>query len=229
MSSRITPVAFALTLALIAFGAPAPRAALGEADTKPMHVGLGHGSTLWLEGTSSMHDFVSRTSDIGLKLGRTPSIKEPLDGQALDALIRATGVRSLVVTVPIAPMRSGKTALDKNMRKALKAEQFPVITFALAQYKIVARSVARDTAEIEATGTLNVAGQTRPASLNARAWREGGGLWLVGTQPLKMSDFGIKPPKMMLGTLKVHDPIVVHYRLLLTPATETVSQSNSVK
>jgi hypothetical protein len=47
--------------------------------------------------------------------------------------------------------------------------------------------------------------------------RAGTGVWLEGTHPMKMTDFDIKPPKMMMGTIKVHDPIVVRYRLLLVP------------
>jgi len=32
-----------------------------------------------------------------------------------------------------------------------------------------------------------------------------------------MSEFGIKPPTMMMGTLRVGDAVTVSYRLLLVP------------
>jgi hypothetical protein len=33
--------------------------------------------------------------------------------------------------------------------------------------------------------------------------------------PVRMTDFGLKPPSLMLGAFKVHDPVVVHFDLLL--------------
>jgi hypothetical protein len=32
-----------------------------------------------------------------------------------------------------------------------------------------------------------------------------------------MSDYGIKPPTMMMGTIRVGDKVTVRYRLLLVP------------
>jgi len=34
-----------------------------------------------------------------------------------------------------------------------------------------------------------------------------------GTQPIKMSDFGMKAPTAMMGTLKVKDDVTVNYRV----------------
>jgi hypothetical protein len=62
-----------------------------------------------------------------------------------------------------------------------------------------------------------VAGRERPVALIARAYIADQGLWLAGRETLLMTDFGIKPRKMMLGTLRVKDQIVVNYRLLLVP------------
>ena len=36
-----------------------------------------------------------------------------------------------------------------------------------------------------------------------------------------MSQFGIRPPSMMLGTLRVADRIVIRYRLLLVSNSES--------
>jgi len=42
------------------------------------------------------------------------------------------------------------------------------------------------------------------------------GIVLEGSKALLMSDFGIKPPTMFLGTLKTADRVVVEWRLVLT-------------
>jgi hypothetical protein len=39
----------------------------------------------------------------------------------------------------------------------------------------------------------------------------------TGEVPLLMSDFGIKPPKALLGTLKTGDRIVVRFDVVATP------------
>ena len=51
----------------------------------------------------------------------------------------------------------------------------------------------------------------RPALIDAN------GVWLEGTHALLMTEYGIKPRRMMLGTLRVKDRIAVHFRLLLVP------------
>jgi hypothetical protein len=190
------------------------------ADTHgvPLPLTLGAGSTVWLDGTSSLHEFESRTSDFSARFQRDPATREPVDVAGLDQLIRTSGVTGLDVDIPVAAMRSGKSGLDKNMQKTLKADQFPSIRFQLGRYALTATSAA-DTAAVQAEGTLTVAGHERPSTLNARAYRSAQGVWVEGTQSLLMTDFGIRPPTMMLGALKVGDRVTVHYRLLLVPAS----------
>jgi hypothetical protein len=36
-----------------------------------------------------------------------------------------------------------------------------------------------------------------------------------------MTEYEVKPPTMMLGTLKVHDSVSVYFRLLLAPGAPT--------
>ena len=114
-------------------------------------------------------------------------------------------------------LRSAKSGLDKNLWKNLRADEFPAIRFHLAKYDVAPAGASPDTLRIRAEGTLEVAGATRPDTLDARAYRTAQGLWIEGDEPLLMSDFGIRPPTMMMGTLRVKDRIVVRYRLLLVP------------
>ena len=185
--------------------ATAPRAA----------VSLGAGSEMWLEGTSTVHDYESRTSTLGFTLMRDPSQADPADAAALDAWLRAGGLRGLDLVVALKTMRSGKAGLDKNMLKALRAGEFPEIRFLLSASQL---GVARgDTLPVSADGSLKVAGHQRAIAVKGQLVRGDKGVWLEGSHAMLMSDYGVKPPTMMLGTLKVRDPIVVHYRLLLVP------------
>src|SRR5262249_31389877 len=58
----LAAVAIALALVRVAAGA--------ERATAPLALSLGAGSAVWLEGTSTMHDFECRTSEITLHFTR---------------------------------------------------------------------------------------------------------------------------------------------------------------
>jgi hypothetical protein len=191
--------------------------AAAQSKAAPMPLALGEGSTLWLEGTSSLHDFESRTSEVTLNFARDAAAREPADAAGFEALIRTTGIVGLDVDVPVASMRSGKSGLDHNLQHTLHADKFPNIHFHLQRYTLAPAITGRDTVDLQAEGSLTVAGKERPETLLARAYRGGQGVWLEGSQALRMTDFDIRPPTMMLGTLRVGDRITVHYRLLLEP------------
>lgn len=205
-----------LTIATLA-SMPAPACA---AEGVPMTVTLGPGSVLWLEGTSTVHDFECRTGAVRVELTRSPEAAPPSDAAALLALIRASAVRGVHVQVPVDSLRSGKDGLDKRLRKAMRSDQHPNVRFALTTYALTPRPAGDDTVAIAAEGSLTITGVERAIDLAGRAWRSGEGVWLEGSETLLMSDYGIKPPTMMLGTLKVRDPITVRYRLFLIPRGE---------
>jgi len=185
-------------------------------------VSLGTGSELWLEGTSTMHDYECRTSKLEMKFLRDAAQADPKDVAALDAWLRAGGLKGLDLLVPVGTMVSGKDGLDKNMYKTMRTTEFPNIRFQMNGSQF---GTARgDTLPVTATGTLTITGQQRTVTVKGYIVRAETGVWLEGTHPMKMTDFDIKPPKMMMGTIKVHDPIVVRYRLLLVPG-ETVGKS----
>lgn len=214
---RITfTTSLALTLALAGL-----LSAATENQGTPVPVSLGPGSRLWLEGTSTVHDFQSGTKDVTVRLRRDAAAASPRDANGLDALIRGAQIRGVDVELPVLSLKSDKSGLDKNLWKALKAEQHPSIRFQLATYALAPAAGPSDTLRIRGVGTLEVAGVARPDTLEARAYRNAQGVWLEGSEPLLMSDFGIRPPTMMMGTLRVKDRVVVHYRLLLVPQGET--------
>jgi hypothetical protein len=186
-------------------------------NAAPLPVTLGAGSSLWLEGKSTLHDFESKTASSTLTLERDAATPAPADAAGLENLMRAGAIRSVELEVPVMTLKSEKSGLDKNLWKDLKAEQFPSIKFHLMHYVVSPVGAPGDTMQIRAEGTLEVAGIQRPDTLEARAFRATQGVWLEGSEPLLMSQFGIHPPAMMLGTLKVADRIVVRYKLLMVP------------
>lgn len=164
---------------------------------------LGEGSRLSLEGTSTLHSYESRATRLELSL----TTEKPLP----EAVAAGQAAR-MTVRVPVAGLKSPHSGLDKNLRKALKAGEFPDIVFVLSDYRVEGAAGAE---AVVARGELSVAGAARPVELNARlSWKRDSAV-VDGKQPLLMSEFGVKPPSMMLGAIKTDDKIVVKYHLEL--------------
>jgi hypothetical protein len=211
------PSAIAVVLVLLTLAAPLARAANGT----PVPVKLGPGSELVIEGKSTVHDFECRSREVSVQVAREPGAAAPADAAALLELMRAGKVASVKVSVPVQSLKSEKSGLDKNLRKTMRADEHPTVTFALGSYTV--KSAVADTLAIEAQGTLTITGQSRPVTLEGRAFRAAEGVWLEGSEPVRMTEYGIKPPVMMLGTLKVKDLVTVRYRLLLVLAGDAAA------
>jgi YceI-like protein len=205
-----------LAVALLAHACiAAAQPAAGQAPV-PAAVHVGPGSVLWIEGGSTVHDWESRTTQPTLKLLRDVSAADAADVAALDAWLRAGNLRGLELGVPLSTMHSHKgSTLDKNMLKALKADKNPEITFSLTQARVGEPS--GDSIRVSADGVLRVAGRERPITVAGRLVRSEAGVWLNGSHGLRMSEYDVKPPTMMMGTIRVRDSVSVHFNLLLAP------------
>ena len=170
-------------------------------------VTLAKDSRLWLEGTSTLHAFASTATALSLDMAL-----ERAEGETLEAAALAGRPARLTLRVPVAGLKSGHGGLDKNLREALKAAEFPDIAFVLDAYTVLPGTTA---IRLELSGTLTVAGRARPVRLEAAVERRGGRLALSGEQALLMTDFGITPPKLMFGALKTGDKVSVKYRFEL--------------
>jgi len=216
------------TLVLVVVASLATMAfAIADPAGTPFPVALGKGTTLWLEGTSTMHDFESMTSNVDVKFTRDPQAAAPTDVPSFRDLATAGHIEVVTLKVPVRSLKSGKDGLDKNLYKTLRADQFPSIDWKLTSY--TATPAKGDTVAIEAQGTLTIAGKERPVTLAARLVPTNAALALEGNYSLKMSDYGIKPPTMMLGAVKVADKIIVRYKLQLIPGSETAAPVSTPK
>jgi polyisoprenoid-binding protein YceI len=201
-------------------------AAFATESGEPWPMTLGAGSTLWIEGTSTLHPWSSRTDSLSLVFRGASGTAKPADTHGLEAQVRGQGVSGVAVDVPVHSLRSKESKLDKNLWHALKNEEFANVHFELASYTLGAPH--GDTLNVLAKGTLTISGQARPVELPALAYPSPAGLWLVGSHTLLMTDYGIKPPTMMMGTIRVGDKIQVLYRLLLVPGPAGMPETAAV-
>lgn len=172
------------------------------------------GSRLWLEGDSTLHHYRADATQFraDFVLAEGSAITD------LEALVRAGGVKGLVLEIPVIQLHSGKSDLDENMVKALNGRAHPSISFRMDSYEVLATASAGTAFALKLHGRLSIAGVERTVDVEAKAVRNASGLQLVGSKQLLMSDYAVKPPQLMMGMLKTKNEVVVKFDLLLQAA-----------
>lgn len=164
-------------------------------------------SRLWVEGTSSVRAYKCNAAVLNADL-------QTAGGNAVAAILAGEkAVNSADLTIEAGSLECGNGTMNGHMRKAIKAAANPAILFKLASYEL---TKSADTLRISMTGDLTLAGSQKTITLQALAKDGGNGTLLVeGTHELKMTEYGIKPPTLMLGMLRVHDEVKVGFSLVL--------------
>jgi polyisoprenoid-binding protein YceI len=119
-------------------------------------------------------------------------------------------VQAAEVTIAVETLDCANGTMNGHMRKALRMDDHPRITFTLKGYTIEGALATLD-------GSLAMAGRTNPVRIVATVSEgEGGVVSVRAEHELRMTEWGIKPPSLMLGTMKVHDPVTIHFDVALT-------------
>lgn len=165
-------------------------------------------SKVWVEGGSTVRDWTCTAAEVSGDITSGANATS----FALDGL--GAAVASVELRIPVARLGCGSGTMDGHMKKALKAAEHGTILFRMATYS--AAAPVDGTTALELRGTLTLAGAELPIVIQAQATRESDGTLRVwGTQPITMSQWGVKPPSLMLGTMKVRDDVVVHFDIRL--------------
>lgn len=167
------------------------------------------GSELTIAGTSNVHDFVCKTNKINAYVDVDP-------GYTRDLTRVTRPIVSVQVNIAVKSLSCGNKQMDENMYKTLKADQNQIIKYTLSGYDILDGSAAAFAATT--TGTLTIMGKDKVVAMKIDAARfNEGKATAQGEETLLMTDFGIKPPSFMFGTMKVGNEIKVKFNLKLGP------------
>lgn len=163
-------------------------------------------SRLWVTGTSNVRDFACTATSLTVDVAALPS--------AVVLVTRGEkGVTSVGVRIPAGQLDCQNGKMNAHMMKALKAAEFPHITFDLTSYELATVPAA---VTVTMTGDLTLGGVKKAVTITAKAAPvENGALKVTGVQDIRLSDYGLKAPQLMMGTLKVQDLVQVHFDLLL--------------
>ncbi|WP_375772185.1 YceI family protein [Archangium gephyra] len=171
-------------------------------------VELQPGGELAIDGTSTVRDFTCKAKVVEARF--TP-------GEAGGALVLeqlAGALREVQLEVPTGKLDCANGTMNEHMYGALQLTQHPTIRFRMSGYEVGAAKDGQVPLRIR--GELTMAGVTRPIDMVARATSAPEGkLRVQGRYLLRMTDWSVRPPTLMLGTMKVGDSVVVRFDFAL--------------
>ena len=203
MKHTITALLLALLVLPLSGGSPEN---VRFVSTRPPTTAI-EATEVTIKGTSTLHEWTMEGAAINGAIETDPE------------LWRGTGDKpaKAVVSIPVASIRSEHKKMDALMQEALKAKANPEI-----RYEITGATMTRGNNEefvIRTNGKLTIAGTTRDIAMDVTAKGIDEGRYvLTGEVPIRMPDYGIKPPTAMLGTIKTGPEVKVAFRWIVGKA-----------
>lgn len=157
--------------------------------------------SMTIKGTSNLHEWESTVKE----MRATGAMS--IDANTLQS------IQSLQVEVPVKSIKSPKgSIMDNKTYDALKAKSFPNITYSLE--KITTLNKKGDSYDINATGTLTMAGASKKIDMTVKG-KVGAdnSITFSGSKKIKMTDFKIDPPTALFGTLTTGDEVEIVFQV----------------
>lgn len=198
-------MALGCALAIGLYAVVPTAAAREEAPSSLLRLGS---SRISIAGTSNIHAYTASTT--AARIVRLQVARGALGANFWEEILKPGAIEAFEIAIPAVTLSSPKEGLDKNMHRALKVTEHPDIAFRLSRLENGSSSGA-----LRAIGTLSIAGVEREVSLDLKTQRTESTFTVTGVVPLLMTDFGITPPKAMLGMLKTDPKVTVTFEAVL--------------
>lgn len=157
------------------------------------------GSRVWVQGTSTVRSWRCETTQV--------------EGSAQAATTDLSQLRSVPggqVTLSVASLDCRNQTMNGHMRRALKSDEAPTLHF-----RATGIEVSGGAAKMQ--GELTMAGTTRPVTFEGTVANEDGALRVRGTKQIVMTEWGVRPPSLMMGTMKVNPAATIGFDVVLKP------------
>jgi polyisoprenoid-binding protein YceI len=199
--------ALSCIVALGLYMAAAAAAPAQDSGLSPLAIGA---SRVSIAGTSKIHAYSASTK--ALRVTRVKLENTVVGPTFWDEIVKPGALEAFEIAIPAATLASDKEGLDTNMHKALKTKEYPDITFRLLRFEPRPGAAGA----LRGIGVLTVAGVPREVALELTTARKDVNLMVQGQVALLMTDFGITPPKAMLGMLKTDPKVTITFETVLT-------------
>ena len=153
-----------------------------------------------VSGTSTVRGWTCSVSGV--------AVVTPGSGSSKPAPGFSSGVQTVTMTVPVKTFKCPNDEMTQHLMEAMKPEKFPVIVYRLEKYEVGNR-------QTQTTGTLTIMEKTQPISLPIALTASPQGVQIEGNTRIDMTTFGVEPPVVMLGLLKVGPQIRIEFKGLV--------------
>lgn len=166
-----------------------------------------------VEGTSNVRDWDAESAEIKGSL----EIKDNgfWQAEAGEAAIAPELVKGQV-TIQTETLTSGSRGLTSNLHKYMDASKYPQVEFEVTGLKPLEQDDEREGLHLEMEGRLTVKGEVKEIAFPVEWSREGDQLRITGRADMKMTDFGIDPPRQMMGAIRAADEVTITFNWVLT-------------
>jgi polyisoprenoid-binding protein YceI len=146
-------------------------------------------------GTSTLHDWEMKSPS------RTGTANLTITDSKL------AGINSIDITLPAESIKSDKKSMDKVAYETLKTDKFKNIKYVLKS----ADKVNETTWNL--TGTYTIAGVSKVLKTQVKASITNGVVNLQGSNKITFTEFGMKSPTALLGTIKTGEELTIKFNL----------------
>ena len=119
-------------------------------------------------------------------------------------------MQSAALTVPVADFECPDETMTEHLMDAMKPGEFAEITFQLDSYEASGDGV-------EASGALTIQGVSKPVSFPISLTPSGAAVAIAGEVGLDMTEYGVEPPVVLLGLLRVRPEIRIQFAGTVVP------------
>ncbi len=154
-------------------------------------------SEVFISGTSTLHNW-----------------KENLEKFTVTVLVEESNARDIVFknirfSALVGDLKSEAALMDTKTFTALKKDKYPTITFSSegeTKFQVVENRFAG-----KVSGTLIIAGVKKQVVVGIKGIIKDGKISVSGVYPVSMSEYDIKAPKFLFGTIKAGNDVKVHF------------------
>ncbi|WP_409417393.1 YceI family protein [Flavobacterium sp. PS2] len=148
-----------------------------------------------VSGTSTMHDWEMKSDS------KTGTANFTIADSKL------VSINSIDISLPAESIKSEKTSMDKVAYKTLKTDKFKNIKYVLKS----AEKINETTWEL--TGTYTIAGVSKVIKTQVKTTVTKDVVSLQGSNKITFTEFGMKSPTALLGTIKTGENLTIKFNL----------------
>ncbi|PWN05075.1 YceI family protein [Rhodohalobacter mucosus] len=167
-------------------------------------------SRLWIAGQSNVNQFECESRE-----HRGEAIIFQTTTITGDTVTVDEDATKIMLEIDVEGIECGRNRMNRDLRNALKADDYPNITFVFNEIVSISENGHSNSVELEVNGLLTIAGVTREVNVHLTGYTlDDNRVRAEGSKEILMTDFGVEPPTAMLGLVKADNELTVHFDLI---------------